>query len=335
MGGKTMTDAAEVLAEARQFQKARVILTAAELDVFGGLQAEPGTAAELAARLGLDPRATARLLDCLVGFGLLAKAEGCYRTTEAASLLASAHPESLRPLLLHMSHIWRNWSHLTEAVRRGANPDRQKATEGRETLEAFIGAMHANARTLAAEVALAYDAGRFERLLDIGGGSGTYTIALLRRNPRLAAVLFDLPDVIAMARERLQAEGLQDRVRLVPGDFYADELPPGCDLALLSAIIHQNSPGQNLALFRKVHRALAAGGALLIRDHVMDEDRTHPPGGALFALNMLVGTDGGDTYTFAEVGRALAEAGFGEVRLVRRGERMDGLVEALKPASSG
>lgn len=326
-----MTDAADVLAEARRFQNARVILTAAELDVFGKLQEAPATAAELAAGLGLDPRAATRLLDCLVTFGLLAKTDGRYRTTEPASFFSSAHPESLRPMLLHMSHVWRNWSHLTEAVRRGANPDRQKATEGRETLEAFIGAMHVNARTLARETAEAYDAGRFRSLLDIGGGSGTYTIAFLERYPRLAGVLFDLPDVIAMARERLRAEGLLERARLVPGDFYADELPPRCDLALLSAIIHQNRPEQNLALFRKVHRALAAGGALLIRDHIMDEDRTHPPAGALFALNMLVGTDGGDTYTFAEVESALVQAGFGDVRLVRRGERMDGLVEATKP----
>jgi SAM-dependent methyltransferase len=147
----------------------------------------------------------------------------------------------------------------------------------------------------------------------------------------MTGVLFDLKRVIPMARERLRAEGLLRRVKFVPGDFYTDELPYGCDLALLSAIIHQNSPAENLTLFRKIRRALEPGGALLIRDHIMDESRTTPPAGALFALNMLVNTDGGDTYTFPEVRKGLERAGFVDVRLLRIGERMDCLVEARKP----
>ena len=141
-------------------------------------------------------------------------------------------------------------------------------------------------------------------------------------------MLFDLPEVIPLAERRLRDEGLLERVERVAGDFYEDELPEGCDLALLSAIIHQNSPEKNLELFRKVRRALAPGGLLLIRDHIMNEDRTAPADGALFALNMLVCTDGGDSYTFSEVRRSLLEAGFKNVELVRCGESMDSLVEA-------
>jgi predicted methyltransferase len=128
----------------------------------------------------------------------------------------------------------------------------------------------------------------------------------------------------------LEEEGFQDRVELAAGDFYLDELPGGCDLALLSAIIHQNSPEQNIALYEKIHRALAPGGVVLIRDHIMDESRTQPPAGAMFALNMLVNTSAGDTYTFAEVKQTLEAAGFGEIRQVRTGERMDCLVEGRK-----
>jgi SAM-dependent methyltransferase len=147
----------------------------------------------------------------------------------------------------------------------------------------------------------------------------------------MTAVLYDLENVMDMARERLAEEGLLEKVRLAVGDFYRDELPGGCDLALLSAIIHQNSPQENLDLYRKVFRALEPGGTLLIRDHIMDESRTHPPGGAMFAINMLVNTRGGDTYTFKEVEEGLLMAGFTEVRQVRHGMDMDCLVEGRKP----
>jgi len=120
-------------------------------------------------------------------------------------------------------------------------------------------------------------------------------------------------------------------VILVPGDFYRDELPPGHDLAFLSAIIHQNSPEQNLDLFSKVFRSLDPAGRIVIRDHVMSEDRTYPKDGAIFAVNMLLGTAGGNTYTFEEIKKGLQEAGFSSVRLLQKGEHMDGLVEAFKP----
>ena len=110
-----------------------------------------------------------------------------------------------------------------------------------------------------------------------------------------------------------------------------DDLPSGCDIALLSAIIHQNSPQQNVELYRKIYHALDSGGTLIIRDHIMDESRTDPPAGALFALNMLVNTQAGDTYTFREVKDTLKSAGFVEVNLVKSGKEMDCLVEAKKP----
>lgn len=319
------------LAEARLFQRSRVILTAADLDLFTELDERPADAVALAARLGLDARGTARLLDCLVGFGLLDKSSGAYRPTEAGAPLSSRHPRSILPMVLHQSHLWDNWSRLGDAVRHGGNPNRDPAARrSGDHLRAFIGAMEVVGRETSERIAQAYEAGRFRRLLDIGGGPGVYTGAFLRRYPALRATLFDLPEVIPLARERLAVAGLLDRVDLVGGDFYADELPGGCDLALLSAIIHQNSPARNVDLYRKVRRALEPGGVLLIRDHIMDEDRTRPAPGALFALNMLVCTDGGDTYTFAEVEAALLEAGFRAGRLIRGSEMMDALVEASR-----
>lgn len=321
-----------LLAEVREFLKSRVILTAAALDMFTILHGKSATARQLAGRLRLQPRGATRLLDCLVTLGVLEKRSEGYSLTSSGELLSSHHPDTILPMVLHLNSLWDSWSGLTETVKRGNNPRRAVIKEGdTKSLKAFIGAMHVVGRSLATEIASSFEAGRFSRLLDIGGGSGTYTIAFLKRNPKMTAALFDLKRVIAMARERLRAEGLLKRVTLVAGDFYRDELPPGCNLALLSAIIHQNSPAENVALFRKIRRALEPGGAILIRDHIMEESRTNPPAGALFALNMLVNTDGGDTYTFGEVRKGLERAGFVDVRLVRTGERMDCLVEARKP----
>jgi len=153
----------------------------------------------------------------------------------------------------------------------------------------------------------------------------------LRKNPQLKAVIFDLKGVIPITKEKVGENNFLDRVNFVAGDFYLDDLPSGCDIALLSAIIHQNSPQQNVELYRKIYHALNSGGTLIIRDHIMDESRTDPPAGALFALNMLVNTQAGDTYTFEEVKDTLKSAGFVEVNLVISGKEMDCLVEAKKP----
>jgi SAM-dependent methyltransferase len=320
-----------VLNDVRGFLTSRVILTAAELDLFTRLDNGQATADDLTKELGCDQRSLTRILDCLVALELLSKQDSVYRTSERGSLLSAKHPRTELPMVLHLNGLWETWSGLTETVRTGSNPKRKPVSErDGGSLEAFIGAMHVVGRSLSNEIAESYDLSPFKKLLDIGGATGTYSMAFLEKNTGMTAVLFDLPDVISMAEERLGEEGLLERVKLVSGDFYTDELPEGCDLALLSAIIHQNSPEENLNLYRKIHRALVPGGKLLIRDHVMDPGRTYPPQGTLFAINMLVNTKRGDTYTFDEIRNTLEAAGFGEVKLVRKGERMDCLVEAKK-----
>ncbi len=322
----------DVLALARSFTESRLVLTAVELDLFTHLDNQAADAPALAARVAADTRALTRLLDSLVVLGLLAKEQGRYQLTPRSAPLSAHHPESVLPMARHINFIWGNWSQLTETVRKGRNQAIKTVTEWNgDAQRAFIGAMHVVGRDLAREIAAAYDLSPFRRLLDIGGASGSYTIAFLRQNTGMTAVLFDLEPVIPLAAERLRDEGLLERVELAAGDFYHDELPSGCDLALLSAIIHQNSPEENLELYRKIYRALTPGGVLLIRDHIMDESRTQPPAGALFAINMLVNTRGGDTYTFPEVQATLTAAGFADVRLPRTGEKMDCLVEARKP----
>jgi len=313
-----------LLALARNFMESRVLLTGAELGLFTLLANEPLGLEEAAARTGADRRALETLLDALAAQGLLVKEGGRWRTEPSvAPFLVDGAERSVLPMVLHAANLWNKWSHLTrKVVPAGA--------AGSESLAAFIGAMDVVAAPQADQIVAAVGAGGARRLLDVGGASGTYTLAFLRANPGMTATLFDRPAVVEMARVRIGAAGLLPRVTLAGGDFAADPLPPGHDLAFVSAIIHQNSPAENLALYARIHEALVPGGRIVIRDHVMEPDRTRPHAGALFAINMLVGTAGGGTYTFDEIAAALAQAGFERVRLVQAGERMDALVEAFK-----
>lgn len=328
-----MENPMSVLEKIRGFMQSRIILTGAELDIFTQIHRGVDTVSGIANSNRLDFRAVNRLLDALVVYGLLTKENDQYQLTPEGLFLSSDHPETSLSMALHLNELWNTWSHLTDAVIQGKNPARVSLSQKSEkATNAFIGAMHVVGRRLSQKIAEAIDLSSYHRLLDIGGASGTYTIAFLKNNPEMKGVIFDLKQVIPMAEAHLREAGLQDRVELVSGDFYVDELPKGCDLALLSAIIHQNSPEQNLALCQKIYRAILPGGTLMIRDHIMNESRTQPPAGAVFALNMLVGTQGGDTYTFQEIKSALETAGFIDIRQIRQGENMDGIVTAGKPS---
>ncbi len=323
----------KLLALSGGFMKSRIIVTAAELDLFTKLEQGLGSVEELCEAEGWNPRGVEILLDALTAIGLLTKSRnGRYQPERSLTgLLSSENGESVLPMLLHNGRMWQTWSNLTEIVQTGRNPDKMDIrAKSDEDMESFIGAMHVVARSTAGKIADSIDLIGFKRLLDAGGGPGTYTMAFLKKAPHLRATLFDLPQVVEMARERLTKEGLIDRVDLVAGDFKTDELPGGHDLVLLSAIIHMNSRAGNRELFEKAHRSLDPGGAILIRDYFLDETRTHPVDGAIFAVNMLTATQGGNSYTFAEVKEDLERVGFREIRLIRDGKRMDQLVFALK-----
>lgn len=321
-----------ILGLARNFMECRILLTGAELNLFTLLTSVPLSAEEVAGRIGADLRALTILLDALSAMGLLVKQSGEYYCPPSTSpFLSAAAPSSIMPMVLHMVHLWERWSRLTGVVKgvkfqEKPTPPSPDAVE----LRAFIGAMHVIAAPIAPRIVAAVSPGTSRVMLDVGGGSGAYALAFLQAVPEMRCTLFDRPAVIEMARERLSEAGVLNRVSLISGDFYRDEFPPGHDLAFVSAIIHQNSPEQNLDLFLKVFRALVPGGRVVIRDHVMASDRTRPKDGAIFAVNMLVGTTGGNTYTYEDINDCLTKAGFIRVRLLQSGEHMDGLVEGFK-----
>jgi len=305
--------AQEVLDVAWSFQPGSVLTAAADLDVFSPMYEKPMTAQALARELGTNPRATTILLDALVALELLTKQDSDYSV-----------PEDVAKLLTEKSAK-------SEVTQTGKPAERVASIRGEAADEAsFIGGMHNISGPIAAEVVDKLQPLEFGHLLDIGGASGTWTIALLHAVPEAKATLFDLPSVIPMAEQHIAAAGLSDRVTLVAGDFYTDDLPDGADLAWLGAICHQNSREQNRALFAKVHKALKDHGVVVIRDVVMDPSHTSPKGGALFAINMLVGSEGGGTYTLDEYRQDLCEVGFDEVTLVHQHEFMNSLIRAKK-----
>jgi cyclopropane fatty-acyl-phospholipid synthase-like methyltransferase len=160
------------------------------------------------------------------------------------------------------------------------------------------------------------------RVLDVGGGSGAYSMAFVRAKDNLQATVFDLPNVVLLTQSYVDKEGLSDRIDTVAGDYNKDELPQGYDLVFLSAIIHSNSPQQNQSLFQKTCNALNPGGRLVVSDFIMDDDRTSPAFGAFFALNMLVNTPSGDTFTESEIKEWMRKAGMSFVE--RKGGVMIG-----------
>jgi (2Fe-2S) ferredoxin/ubiquinone/menaquinone biosynthesis C-methylase UbiE len=297
----------------RGFQESRVILTALELDLFTAIQ-NGATAAQAAATAGAEARATEMLLNALASLDLVRKQGAVFHNSPvAARFLAAGSPDSARMAMMHTARLWHRWSGLTECVRTGTTaPDDERGAEG---TEAFIAAMHNNARQRAAQLSQAVAAGA-TRMLDIGGGSGAYAIAFAQANPQLHVEVFDQPAVLAIAERHIREAGLEDRVSTRVGDLRNDEFGGGYDLMLISAICHMLSEEENRNLLARSYRALAEGGRVAIQDFLLRTDKTGPRAGALFSLNMLVNTRGGASYSEDEYTQWLREAGFGDVRRV-------------------
>jgi SAM-dependent methyltransferase len=323
----------QILEMAGNFRPACILGAAAELDLFSRLGKDSRTAEQVAALLESDPRAVQILLDALAALRLLDKQGEQYCVPEPVRpLLDEAEPNAILPMVRHMMSMLRAWSQLAWVVKAGFPGPRQASIRGfQEDRAAFIAAMHAISCGAADDVVGQLAPLCFKRLLDVGGASGTWTLAFLRAVPGATATIFDLPDAIEQARHRLCDTAFGDRVVLAAGDFYRDELPGGVDFAWISAIAHQHSRKHNRELFAKAWRALVPGGTIAIRDIVMEPSRTAPLDGAVFAVNMLVQTDSGGTFTFEELSEDLQSAGFVEPVLRSKTNDMRSIVTAKKP----
>jgi (2Fe-2S) ferredoxin/predicted O-methyltransferase YrrM len=300
---------------ARSYMSSRALLSALELDIFTALGAG-ARADQVAKNVHADPRATEMLLNALVSLRLLEKKDGSFLNTPAsARFFTEGSPDNARPNLLHTAHLWRRWSTLTDAVRSGT----AGSADGRPAnwVESFIAAMDSNAKERAGAVLQAVGASDMHRMLDLGGGSGAYSIAFAKSNPQLKSEILDLAEVVPLTAQYIQKAGLADRIITRAGDMLSDPLGENYDLILVSAICHMFSPEENQNLFRRAYHALAPTGRLVVQDFILEPSKTAPRAAALFSLNMLVGTRAGSSYSEPEYEAWLGQAGFRGVRRVR------------------
>jgi SAM-dependent methyltransferase len=296
---------------AAQFQKSRILLSAFELDIFTTIDKTGITNRELATGLKLDEHACERLLNALVSLGFLTKENNLFQNTPDSYAFLSKKSMDYLGGLMHSNHLWNTWSNLTQVVKTGvsANPS-EINVRGEEWLYSFISAMHDRAKKQAPQQLASLDLAGIHSVLDIGGGSGAYSMEFIKIKPELEAAVFDLPNVVPITRQFIDQEGYSDSIKTYTGDYTTDELPAGFDLMFLSAIIHSNSLEVNQDLLIKCFNSLNKGGKIVIQDWIMNHDRTQPTSGAIFAINMLVGTESGDCFTEQEVTDMLQMAGF-------------------------
>jgi SAM-dependent methyltransferase len=300
---------------ARGYWQARVLITAVEHDFFTFVARGAGRAPEVAMAARTDARATELVLNALVGLGLLEKRDGRYSNTpEAEQFLVADSETYIGGGFGHYNYIWDSWSQLDDVVRTGepATPSERFP----DATERFMAAMASFSHDRTERVADLIELDNVKRALDLGGGPGQYACAFARRNASLEAVVFDRPAVAPIAERGIAAAGLSDRVSTLTGDFLVDDIGEGYDLILGSAIIHSCSPAENELLYAKCHAALNDGGRFVIQDFILDESKTSPASGALFAINMLVNTEGGASWSEPEVRGWLAGAGFSAVERV-------------------
>lgn len=298
------------------YAEARILQAAVTLGLFYRLDAAGRTATAIAEDAATDARATELLLNALVAMRLVRKDGERFKETEVSrTYLVDAAPTSYAGFVRFDAALWPLWGNLAETVRTGTparDPDMFQSSPG-DTAR-FIDAMASlvGARGDARILAESLDLAGVRRVLDVGGGPGTYAIELCRRHPELRATIFDLPGTLAVARRHVEASGVADRIELVAGDYLRDPLPTSHELVFLSNVIHGEDEETNRALMRKIHAALAPGGRVMIKDHVTDESGTSPAPAAIFSIAMLLFTRGRD-YAFAEIRDWLLAAGFARV----------------------
>jgi SAM-dependent methyltransferase len=296
----------------RSFMPSRTLLTALELDLFSAV-GSGAPAVRVAEKIHADSRATEMLLNALVSLKLLEKRDDTFfNTARSARFFAAGSRDNAQSGLLHIAHIWHRWSTLTECVRAGTSVGTGRREDG--WVRDFIAAMNHNAKERADAVVKAVAPAGIKRMLDLGGGSGAYSIAFVRAVPGLKSEILDLADVVPLTQEYVRQAGLADRIDTRVGDMLRDPLGENYDLILILAICHMFSPDENRELFRRAYDALAPKGRFVVQDFILEPSKTAPRAAALFSLNMLVGTVAGASYSEPEYATWMGDAGFAEVR---------------------
>ena len=284
------------------------------LGVFGAVASGGMTAREIAEKVQGDPRGVALLLNALSAMGLLVHEGERYANTPAAdSLLVRESPGYIGHVVSLHYHLMAAWSRLDTAVRSG-KPVRKKPTRDEAERESFLMGMFNLAMDIAPRLAERLDLAGRRRLLDLGGGPGTYAVHFCLANPGLRATVYDLSTTRPFAEKIISEFGVADRVEFTAGDYVRGKINGTYDVAWLSQILHSVGPGDARKIVEKAVSALVPGGLLLIHDFILEESLDAPLFPAVFSLNMLVNTDEGRSYSEGQLREIMKEAGLRDIR---------------------
>lgn len=337
----TPADPAVVLDLMEAFRRSKTMFAAVSLGVFDALEAGPRTLPDLADKLSAQPEALGRLLDACVCLQLLGReGESFVNTAAANAFLCQSSPRRLTGYINFSNTVmWQLWSHLEDAIREGSH--RWQQTYGwdgpifgsffktEESLHEFLMGMNGYGLISSPQVVSAFDLSRYQTLVDLGGATGHLAMAACQRYPQLKALVFDLPEAMPLARKMIASSNVADRVDAVAGDFFVDPLPEG-DLYALGRILHDWSEEKILRLLQRIYDRLPTGGALLVAEKLIADDRSGPRWALMQSLNMLTCTEGKER-TLAEYEVLLKSVGFGRVLGCRTNSPIDGVL-AIKVA---
>ncbi len=288
------------------------------LNLFTLLAGSELTADEAAARAGADSRATAMLLNALVALGLLDKHDQRYSAVPFASQFLSRSSERyIGHIIMHHHYLMNSWAQLHTAVASGA-PARTNSSHDDDAShrESFLMGMFDLASLQAPTIVAALDLSGRRRLLDLGGGPGTYAIHFCEVNPALQATVYDLPTTRPIAEKTIARFGLAERIMFVAGDYHADPVPVGFDVAWLSHVLHSDGPDSCARLLATASAALDPGGILVVQEFILNDTKDGPLFPALFSLNMLIGTNGGQAYAEEELCTMMKATGLVDVQRI-------------------
>jgi hypothetical protein len=311
------------------FWSSKALLSAVEIGLFTVLAEETLDAPALCRRMALHPRGARDFFDALVALGMLERKDGRYANTpETERYLVRGKPDYIGGILeMSNARLYGFWGSLTEALKTG-QPQNESKQGGDlfarlyadpERLALFLKGMTGVSRPIARQLAQRVDWRRYKSVIDIGTAEGAVPVTLAQAHPHLTGGGFDLPPVRPVFESHIRAMGLENRLRFHPGDFFSDPLP-AADVLVMGHILHDWDLTVKRQLLAKAHAALPKGGALIVYDMMIDDERRTNATGLLMSLNMLIETASGFDYTGADCAGWMREAGFADVRI----ERLEG-----------
>jgi len=308
------------------FWSSKTLLSAIEIGVFTELARGPQEFESLSARLGLHPRSSRDFLDALVALGFLARTASTYSNTPETDLFLDRRKPTYIGGMLEMANdrLYGFWGRLTEGLRTGVPQNESREAGGVSLfatlyadparLKNFLAAMSGLSRGANLTIARQVPWSRYKTFADIGTAQGDLAVQIALANPHLEGIGFDLAEVGPIFEEYVEGNGLTGRLRFQPGDFFSQELPR-VDVLTMGHILHDWNLEEKKMLISKAFTALNPGGALVVYDSLIDDDRSSNAFGLLMSLNMLIETPGGFDYTGADCTAWMKEAGFKEARV--------------------